>query len=282
MKLSLLLVSYQSFAPLRACLQSVEKAMTRIPGGVEVIVVDNASTDRTPELLAPVFPFVKWVVNTGNTGFSRACNQGFARCSGEYALFLNPDTVIPEDGLIKPLEFLSAHPGIGALGVRMVNDKGVFLKESKRGHPGPAASFFKLFGLARLFPQSPVFAAYYAGHLKEDQEGEVDVLSGAYLMVRSALFRSLGGFDESFFMYAEDIDLSLRVKKAGYACYYFPAITILHSKGMSTQKDQVYVNRFYGAMSLFVKKYYGHQPLKSFFLQSGIRLRKTLARITGR
>lgn len=277
MKLSLLLVSYNSLLPLRSCLRSVEEAVRVCGFAVEVIVVDNASADQTLEILSHEFPGVKWVANTTNTGFSKACNQAFAMASGEYALFLNPDTVIPADALAKTIGFLDHNPGAGALGVRMLDEKGRFLKESKRGMPGPRASFFKLFGLAALFPSSPFFAAYYAGHLKEDEPGEIDALSGAFLLIRSSLFRELGGFDESFFMYAEDIDLSIRVKKAGYSCYYFPQVTITHAKGKSTIKDKVYRERFYGAMAIFVNKYYGQEPLKAGFLKLGIRFRQFLA-----
>lgn len=255
----------------------MEEAVRECDFDVEVIVVDNASVDQTLENLSPEFPWVKWVANSTNTGFSKACNQAFALASGEYALFLNPDTVIPVDALDKTISFLEAHPNVGALGVRMLDEKGRFLKESKRGMPGPRASFFKLFGFAALFPSSPFFAGYYAGHLREDEPGEVDALSGAFLLIRSSLFRELAGFDESFFMYAEDIDLSIRVRRAGYTCYYFPQVTITHAKGKSTIKDKVYRERFYGAMTIFVNKYYGREPLKAGFLKFGIRLRQFLA-----
>lgn len=277
MKLSILIVSYQSLKSLPACLGSVDLAIRTAGFQVEVIVVDNASPDHTAEILAPAFPWVRWVMNKENTGFARACNQAFAMAGGEFALFLNPDTAIPSDALIHCLSFLESHPDVGALGVRMLNEEGKFLPESKRGKPGPAASFFKLFGFSSLFPRSRFFSAYYAGHIGEMDIAEVEALSGAFLFIRSSLFRSIGGYDESFFMYAEDIDLSIRIKQAGYSCYYFPVVTIVHGKGKSTIKDKVYRDRFYGAMSIFVDKYYKGQPLKAFFLKAGIKLRKLLA-----
>lgn len=276
-KLSILLVAYNSLPYLRACLDSVNQAIQSAGFPVEVVVVDNASVDKTIETLSPDFPWVKWVANKENTGFSKACNQAFALASGEYSLFLNPDTVIPADSLKNSLNFLDKHPEIGALGVRMLDDNGRFLPESKRGIPGPQASFFKLFGFSSLFPRSRFFSAYYAGHVGEMETAPVDALSGAYLLIRSPLFKSLGGFDESFFMYAEDIDLSIRVKQAGYSCYYFSEVTIRHAKGKSTIKDQVYRDRFYGAMTIFVNKYYKDQPVKAAILKTGIKWRKLLA-----
>jgi len=278
-KLSIVIVSYNAATVLKQCLQSVEAARQASSFPVDVVVVDNASVDETMQEIPSLFPEIRFIENAENIGFSRACNQGARLCSGEYLLFLNPDTVIPGDCFQKALSFLDLNLNVGALGVRMVDEQGLFLKESKRGFPGPAASFYKLFGFARLFPRSKIFSSYYAGHLKEDQSGEVEALSGAFMIIRTNLFQELDGFDESFFMYAEDIDLSHRVIQAGFSCYYFPSITITHAKGKSTVKDRVYINRFYGAMEIFVNKYYGHQPVKAAFLKAGIRFRRALALI---
>lgn len=224
----------------------------------EVIVIDNHSTDGSIPYLRPKFPCVKFIINTQNTGFAKACNEGLQYASGEYILFLNPDTLLAEDTLLKSLSFFETHPDAGALGVRMIDGAGRFLKESKRSFPSPLTSLFKLFGLARLFPQSKLFGRYHLGYLNAYQNHEVDVLAGAYLMTKKKIVNEVGSFDELFFMYGEDVDLSYRIQKAGYKNYYLSETEIIHFKGESTKRGSLnYVRLFYKAMSLFVKKHYG-------------------------
>lgn len=241
---------------LQQCLYSVRLAAAGID--VETIVVDNASTDDSIAWLQPRFPEVTWIENSANVGFGKACNAGLARASGELVLFLNPDTILPEDCFEKCIAFFDAHADCGALGVKMVDGSGSFLKESKRSFPSPLTSLYKLSGLSLLFPASRVFGRYHLGHLDKDETHEVDVLAGAFMMVRHALLRRIGGFDEDFFMYGEDVDLSFRIQKAGFRNYYFPGTTIIHFKGESTKRGSLnYVRMFYKAMSIFVRKHYG-------------------------
>ena len=223
----------------------------------EIIVVDNASTDGSRSFLEARFSNVKFIWNETNLGFSKANNLGLKFTIGEYTLFLNPDTIVSEDCFEKCIDFFETHADCGAIGVKMIDGSGNFLKESKRSFPTPAASFYKLTGLHKLFPTHKTFAAYYAGHLSESNTASVEVLSGAFMMVSDKMLKRVKGFDEDFFMYGEDIDLSYRIKKTGFKNYFFADTTIIHFKGESTQKNNPeYAARFYGAMKLFVQKHY--------------------------
>ncbi len=302
--LSVIIVNYNVKHFLEQCLFSVMQAIQHIEA--EVIVVDNASTDGSKEyFLSSTFPYLQgpylqgtdlggreitFIWNEENLGFARANNQALAMAKGDYVLFLNPDTIIPEDSLVKCIQFMEAHPEAGALGVHMVDGSGRFLKESKRAYPTLATSFFKLCGLATLFPKSKTFARYHLGHLDPQQIHEVDVLAGAFMMVRKdALDKTaptskvptakvgtlevVAGFDEDFFMYGEDIDLSYRIQKAGYKNYYFADTTIIHFKGESTKRGSLnYVRMFYQAMSTFVQKHYGGQTAKIYRLAINIAI----------
>lgn len=259
MTLSIIIVSYNVKYLLENCLNSVSKAIEGI--SAEVIVIDNASPDNSIGHLQPLFPNFQFVDNPVNEGFSKANNKGLAISKGSFVLFLNPDTIVPPDCFTKCIAFLEANPSAGALGVRMVNGKGHFLRESKRGFPSPVVSFLKLSGISS--------SKYYVSQLDEMKTHEVDVLSGAFMMVKKSALERTGGFDERFFMYAEDIDLSYRIQKAGYKNFYFAGTTIIHFKGGSTKKDLAYIRQFYKAMSQFAKKYYG-RGLYSFALDAGI------------
>src|SRR5690349_10153712 len=213
MQLSVIIVNYNVKYFLEKCLRSVEKASKGLL--VEVIVVDNASSDNSIPYLSGRFPTVTFISNTTNTGFAKANNQGLALCQGEMVLFLNPDTIIPEDAFQRCLEFLNSNREAGACGVRMIDGSGRFLPESKRGFPSITTSFFKLSGITASFPKSKWFARYYLGHLPEHETNEADVLAGAFLMVKKSVLKVTGGFDEAFFMYGEDVDLSYRIQQAG-------------------------------------------------------------------
>lgn len=264
MQLSIVIVNYNVKHFLEQCLCSVKKAMESDGGPVghnfaaqtEVFVVDNHSSDDSIAYLRPRFPFVQFIANTENVGFARANNQVLQQCRGKYVLFLNPDTILPEDCFYQCLSFMEAHPNAGALGVRMIDGSGQYLPESKRGFPSPWVSFCKMSGLTRFFPSSKLFARYYLGHLSPAQTHQVDVLSGAFMWVRKEVLDKTGGFDERFFMYAEDIDLSYRIQQAGFHNYYLAAPTIIHFKGESTRKDARYIQLFYTAMIQFVRKHF--------------------------
>lgn len=277
MQLSVIIVNYNVKHFLEQCLYSVQKAISGMQG--EIIVVDNDSTDKSMEYLAPGFPQVQFVANKENCGFAKACNQGLKAATGKYILFLNPDTIVPEDCFLQCRSFFEEHPDAGAIGVKMVDGGGLFLKESKRSFPSPMTSMFKLFGLAKLFPRSKTFARYYLGHLDENETNEIDVLAGAFMMIKKEVLEKVGSFDEVFFMYGEDVDLSYRIQKAGYKNYYFAGSTVIHFKGESTRKGSMnYVRMFYNAMSLFVHKHYGGSKagLFNFLIHVAIWFRAAL------
>jgi GT2 family glycosyltransferase len=237
----------------------------------EVIVVDNHSTDDSLFYLAPKFRQVTFLQNETNSGFGKACNLGLREASGQYILFLNPDTIVAEDSFTECLRFFENHPDGGALGVKMIDGSGAFLKESKRAFPSPQTSLFKLAGFASLFPASKVFSRYHLGHLDKEQNHEVDVLAGAFLLTKKEVLQKVGAFDEAFFMYGEDVDLSYRIQKAGYKNYYFSGTTIIHFKGESTRRGSLnYVRMFYQAMIIFVRKHYG--GARAGIFQAFIRL----------
>lgn len=280
MQLSVVIVNYNVKHFLEQCLYSVTAALKQVDG--EVIVVDNDSRDGSLEYLQPAFPGVRFIANKENVGFARACNQGLKLSTGDHVLFLNPDTIIPEDCLKKCLDFMASHPDAGAMGIKMLDGSGKFLPESKRSFPSPRTSLFKLFGLSRLFPRSRVFSKYHLGHLDKNKTNKVDVLAGAFMLVKKEVLDKTGGFDERFFMYGEDVDLSYRIQEAGYSNYYFADSSILHFKGESTRKGSLnYVRMFYKAMSVFVQKHYGgpRAGLFNFFIHFAIWFRATLSAI---
>ena len=278
MQLSVIIVNYNVKYFLEQCLCSVEKACKNI--AAEIIVVDNNSTDGSMDFLPQRFPAVNFIWNGVNVGFAKANNQALAMAQGEYILFLNPDTIVPEDCFENCIRFCQSHQQAGALGVRMIDGSGKFLKESKRAFPSPLTSLYKLSGLTKLFPRSKTFGKYHLGHLSDSENHEVDVLAGAYMMMPAKVLSDIGSFDETFFMYGEDVDLSYRVQKAGYKNYYFAESTIIHFKGESTKKGSLnYVRLFYSAMSLFVKKHYSgsRAGIFNFLIQTGILLRAVLS-----
>lgn len=282
MQLSVIIVNYNVKYFLEQCLLSVLRACEGL--SVEVIVVDNASSDGSVDMVKQKFPNVKLIANADNTGFSKANNQGIKTASGEYVLLLNPDTVVAEDTFTECVLFMNNHPEAGALGVRMIDGKGNFLPESKRGLPTPAVAFYKTFGLSFLFPQSKTFGKYHLGFLPENETNEVDILSGAFMFIRKAALDKAGLLDETFFMYGEDVDLSYRIQQAGYKNYYFADTTIIHYKGESTRKGSLnYVRVFYKAMIIFAEKHFsGNQSsLFSLCINFAIVLRGMLTLLSG-
>ena len=282
MDLSIIIVNYNVKYFLEQCLCSVQKACRNIEA--EIIVVDNNSSDGSRQFLEPLFPSVSFIWNSSNAGFAKANNQAIAVARGKYILFLNPDTIVPEDCFEKCFDFFQQHPLAGALGVHMIDGSGQFLKESKRAFPSPLTSLYKLAGLSNLFPRSKTFARYYLGHLSENEDQEVDVLAGAFMMMPASVLKATGNFDEVFFMYGEDVDLSYRIQKAGFKNYYFAGTSIIHFKGESTGKGSLnYVRLFYKAMSLFVKKHYSGSKagIFVFFVQLAIWGRAVLSAIAG-
>lgn len=247
---------------------------------IEIFVVDNNSVDGSCSMLREKFPDITLIENKQNKGFSFANNQAIKQAKGEYILLLNPDTVLEEDTFAKIITFMDSHPDAGGLGVKMIDGKGHFLPESKRGLPTPLVAFYKIFGLSKLFPKSKKFGRYHLGFLNKEEVHEVDVLSGAFMLLRKTVLDKIGFLDESFFMYGEDIDLSYRITKAGYKNYYFPDTTIIHYKGESTKKGSVnYVLVFYNAMIIFAKKHFTAKNAKlfSFLINTAIYFRAFIA-----
>lgn len=263
MKLSVIIVNYNVEYFLEQCLNSVCKALEKTKG--EVWVVDNNSIDGSCSMVKTKFPQVHLIENKVNTGFSKANNQAIALSKGEYVLLLNPDTVVEEDTFSKTVAFMDAHPEAGGLGVKMIDGKGHFLPESKRGLPTPSVAFYKIFGLSALFPRSRRFSKYHLGYLDKDKTHEIEILSGAFMMMRKSVLDKIGYLDEAFFMYGEDIDMSYRIILAGSKNYYFPETRIIHYKGESTKKSSVnYVFVFYNAMIIFAKKHFSEKNAKTF------------------
>lgn len=278
MKISIVIVNYNAKVLLENCLNAVINSCKNISS--EIIVVDNASTDGSEDYFKNKFNPIRFIWNKENIGFSKANNLALKHTSGDFTLFLNPDTLIPEDCLEKCIRFFEQHKDCGALGVKMLNVAGEYLKESKRGFPGPATSFYKMIGLYKLFPHSEIFAKYYEGHLDKNENNPVDVLSGAFMMLSKQALEKVIGFDEQFFMYGEDIDLSYRILQAGFKNYYFAETEIIHIKGASTNKKNAsYTNYFYGSMKWFAKKYYSSKPLQLFFILRSIEFVKLLSNI---
>jgi GT2 family glycosyltransferase len=282
MKLSIIIVNYNVKFFLEHALLSAQKAAKGISS--EIIVVDNHSIDGSVVMLHKKFSNVACIANDKNVGFAKANNQGIKIAKGEYVLLLNPDTVVEEDTFEKCTAFMDVHPEAGALGVKMLDGKGNFLPESKRGFPSPSVAFFKVFGLTKLFPHSKLFARYYLGHLSENETCEAEVLSGAFMFIRKKVLDEIGLLDETFFMYGEDIDLSYRILKAGYKNYYFPETRIIHYKGESTKKGSLnYVRMFYNAMIIFARKHFSGTKagLLTILLQVAIYFRGALSLLSG-
>ncbi len=254
-QLSVIIVNYNVKYFLEQALHAVRKAAH--PLSAEVFVVDNNSADGSVEMVREKFPEVQLIANSDNPGFSIANNQAIKLSKGKYVLLLNPDTVVEEDTFEKVVAFMDAHPDAGGLGVKMIDGSGKFLPESKRGFPSPFVAFCKTFGLSKLFPKSETFNRYHLGYLDENENHEVEVLAGAFMLLRKSVLDEIGLLDEAFFMYGEDIDLSYRIIKAGYKNYYYSGTTILHYKGESTRKGSLnYVKTFYNAMIIFAKKHF--------------------------
>ncbi len=256
MDLSIIIVNYNVRQFVLQTIHSIYQS--KLEGlKIEVIVVDNNSSDGSVEAIRNSFSDIKVIANKDNPGFSKANNQGIKISEGEFVLLLNPDTVIEESTIALSVAKMKAESDIGALGVKMIDGTGVFLPESKRSFPTPWNSLTKLLGLSSLFSGSKMLGGYNLTYLDENKTHDIDVLCGAFMLMRKSALDKAGYLDEDFFMYGEDIDLSYRIKKAGFRVLYFPLTKIIHYKGESTKKSSVnYVRIFYNAMIIYVKKHY--------------------------
>jgi len=259
MKLSVVIVSYKVKYYLEQCLLALRKATDGVD--TEVFVVDNHSGDGSVEYLKKRFHNVAFISSHHNLGFAKANNRAIRRSKGEYVLLLNPDTIVAEDAIKQCLDFMDTNPQAGSCGIRMLHDDGTNAPESRRGLPSPLTAFYKMCGLCSRYPDHPKFGRYYMGGLPWDSPQEIEVVSGAFCMLRKSVIDEIGGLDEDFFMYGEDIDLSYRIMKGGWKNYYIPA-QMLHYKGESTQKSSFrYVHVFYNSMLIFFRKHYAHFSL---------------------
>ena len=275
-KLSVVIVNYNVCYFLEQALLSVRRAVEKLGQPVEVFVVDNNSADGSVAMVRARFPEVVLIANHDNPGFSKGNNQALRRATGQYQLLLNPDTVVEEDTFRACCDYMDVHPACGGLGVKMLDGQGRFLPESKRGLPTPAVAFYKMFGLARLLPKSRTFGRYHLGFLDKDETHQVEVLSGAFMLLRQAALDEIGLLDEDYFMYGEDIDLSYRLTRGGWQNHYFPGTRIIHYKGESTKRTSVnYVFVFYRAMVIFARKHFapGRAGLFSLLINAAIWLR---------
>ena len=265
MKLSVVILNYNVSYFLKQCIISVQRAIGNIEA--EIIVIDNASADDSCAMVKRDFPDVLLIENKENVGFSKANNQAVAVAKGEYLCILNPDTAVAEDTFLKCFNKAEKLPNLGALAIYLLDGTGNFLPESKRNLPTPTASLLKLMGFTKK---------YYAAHISEEEEGEIAVLVGAFMFLKRSVYKEVHGFDEDYFMYGEDIDLSYKITQAGYQNYYIGSTETLHYKGESTQKDAVYLERFYGAMQIFYKKHFKKNVLLDVSVKAGVGLAKLL------
>ncbi len=261
--LSVVIVNYNVRYFLEQCILSVQAAAENLK--VEIIVVDNNSTDGSCKMLQDKFTDVILIQNKVNTGFSKANNQGVEIAKGAYVLILNPDTIVAEDTLVKILDFAKKKQNLGVLGVKLVDGSGKFLPESKRGIPTPQVSFNKLFGIS-----SKRTGKYYASHLNENESGVVDILVGVFMLMKRAVYNQVKGFDEDYFMYGEDIDLSYKILNKGYQNYYYADTKVIHYKGESTKKDVKYLRYFHEAMKIFYRKHFKLNRTYDFLMSFGI------------
>ncbi|WP_310555855.1 glycosyltransferase family 2 protein [Flavobacterium sp.] len=265
MQLTIIILNYNVRYFLELCVLSVQKAIQNIDA--EIIVIDNNSPDDSCAMMKSRFPNVKLIENKENSGFPKGNNIGVAQAKGEYICILNPDTVVAEDTFTKVLAFAERQKNLGIVGCKLIDGTGNFLPESKRGVPTPFVAFTKIFGLYKF---SNYFGKYYAQHLNENKTGKVDILVGAFMVMKRELYLEVGGFDENCFMYSDDIDLSYMVLQKGKTNYYLNETTLIHYKGESTIKDETYMKRFQEAMNFFYKKHFKISVFFTAFMKTGI------------
>ncbi|MBN1563584.1 MAG: glycosyltransferase family 2 protein [Anaerolineae bacterium] len=260
--LGIVIVNWNTRDLLRDCLRSVfasENVTFR------VIVVDNASWDKSAEMVRAEFPAVEVIANAENRGFPQANNQGFRVLGFEqgctdntprYALALNPDTVLPPSALADMVHYMDADATIGAAGPKLVMLDGKLDLACRRSFPTPAISFYRMVGLSKLFPRSKRFGRYNMTYLDPDTETEVDSVVGAFMLVRRAAIQRVGLFDESYFMYGEDLDWAYRIKQAGWKVMYNPQVTVTHVKRAASRQSKRAQTDFYRAMLIFYYQHY--------------------------
>ena len=252
---------------MRNCILSIQKYFQGFD--YEIIVVDNNSPNPEWKVLIDEFDKVNFIELKENLGFSKANNIGVKSAKSEYVYILNPDTEIEGNYFKEILDFADSQDKFGALGLRMHDANGNFLPESKRSVPALVNSFEKLF--TKLNNDSKT---YYRNDIAETDIAEVEVMTGANLLMKKSVYEEVGGFDERYFMYGEDIDLCYTILRKGYKNFYYGKYSILHYKGESTVRDKIYLERFFGAMDIFIDKYYKKQkPFQYVLMKIGLKLK---------
>ncbi len=275
-ELSIIIVNYNVKEFLKNLIDSINKASQNL--NVEIIVIDNASDDGSVEMIKEKFNQIILIENKTNVGFGKANNQGLRIAKGKYILLLNPDTLVAEDTFTKMIEFFESHSESGMAGCKILNPDGTLQLACRRSFPGPWTAFTKVTGLSTLFPKSKLLARYNLTYLDENQTYEVDAISGSFMMMRKEVYDNVGGFDEQFFMYGEDLDLCYRIQKAGYKIYYVHTTQIIHYKGESTKRSSLDETKiFYQAMHLFVKKHLSSSFIVEMILRFAIAVRTFFA-----
>ncbi len=275
-QLSIIIVNYNVKAFLQNCLLSIQKALDHIPS--EIIVVDNASDDGSVEIIKKNFPHITLIESPANLGFSKANNIGLKLAKGKYICLINPDTIVEENTFLEMIKFMESNSEAGLAGCKILNPDGTFQLACRRSFPTPWVAFTKIVGLSKIFPKSKLFAKYNLTYLDENQTYEVDAVSGSFMFLRREVYEKIGGLDETFFMYGEDLDYCYRVKEAGYKVYYVHSTKIIHFKGESTKRSNIdELKHFYDAMRLFVHKHFSGSWLVEPFLQLAINGRSLLA-----
>ncbi len=274
--LSIIIVNYNVKEFLQNLIHSIEKAIENL--SAEIIVVDNASTDGSIELLKSKFPFINLIENKTNLGFGKANNIGLQLSKGKYIAMINPDAIVSEDTFTKLINFFKENPDAGLATPKILNPDGTLQLGCRRSFPGPWTSFCRVTGLSGLFPKSKIFARYNLTYLPENQTFEVDAISGSFMVMKRGVYEKVGGFDEQFFMYGEDLDLCYRIQKAGYKVFYVHTAQAIHYKGESTKRSDIdEVRIFYDAMRVFVKKHLATSLLVSIILRLAINMRELMA-----
>jgi GT2 family glycosyltransferase len=275
-ELSIIIINYNVKEFLQNLLNSLQKAVSNI--NHEIIIVDNASDDGSVEFIHEKFPQIDLIANQTNVGFSKANNIALKKAKGKFILLINPDAIVSEDTLSKMIDFFKEHPDAGLVGCKILNPDGSLQLACRRSFPGPWTSFCKVTGLSTLFPKNRLFAKYNLTYLDENSTHEVDAISGSFMMMKREVYEKVGGFDEQFFMYGEDLDFCYRIKKNGYKVYYYPGTQIIHYKGESTKRSGLDETKyFYNAMHLFVKKHFSTFFIVEIILRSAIGFRKFFA-----
>ena len=279
--ITIVIVNYKVKEYIANLLNSVSKAKQDF--NIQTIVVDNNSGDNSVEYLKDRFPEVTYIANDENLGFGKANNQAIKIAEGTYTLIINPDTLVSEDTFSTLIQHMIKHPKCGAAGCKILNPDGTFAPESRRSVPTIWSSFSRVLGLNSLFPKSKLFNQYNMSWMDEDQQVEVPVLSGSFMFWRTKVLKELGGFDERFFMYGEDIDLCYRIEETGYSIHYVPETSIIHYKGESTRKgDLKYIWIFNKALYQFFEKHYSskYSFLFKILIYSAIWLKTLIGIVT--